>query len=48
MTTSVSDLQGLIDALLLNKAQDGLNLNLVPAQWEALAHYLQPLTVLQG
>ena len=48
MTTSVSDLQDLIDSLLLNKAQDGLNLNLVPAQWEALAHYLQPLTVVQG
>ena len=48
MTTAAPNLQGLIDALLLNKAQDSLNLNLAPAQWEALAHYLQPLTVVQG
>ncbi len=48
MTTAAPDLQGLIDALVLNKAQDGLNLSLLPAQWEALAHYLHPLTVVQG
>ena len=48
MTNPAPDLQALIDALVLNKAQDGLNINLVPAQWEALAHYLQPLTVVHG
>jgi CRP/FNR family cyclic AMP-dependent transcriptional regulator len=48
MTIAAPDLQGLIDALVLNKAQDGLNLSLLPAQWEALAHYLHPLTVVQG
>jgi CRP-like cAMP-binding protein len=37
-----------MDALLRNKAPDSLNLNLPPAQWQALAHYLTPLTVLQG
>ncbi len=48
MTITAPDFQGLIDALVLNKAQDGLILNLLPAQWEALAQYLQPLTVVQG
>jgi CRP-like cAMP-binding protein len=48
MTIAVPDLQCLIDALVQNKAQDGLNLNLLPAQWNVLAHYLRPLTIEQG
>lgn len=48
MTIATPQLQGLIDALLLNKAQDGLSLQLLPAQWEALAHYLQASTLAQG
>ncbi|BDT69863.1 hypothetical protein os1_40550 [Comamonadaceae bacterium OS-1] len=48
MNSSAFHLQGLMDALVLNKAQDGLNLKLSSAQWEALAHFLQPLTLAQG
>ena len=48
MITVAPQLQGLMDALVLNKAQDGLSLNLLPTQWEALAQYLQPLSLVQG
>ena len=48
MITVAPQLQGLMDALVPYKAQDGLSLNLLPAQWEALAQYLQPLTLVQG
>ena len=39
MTTAAPDIQGLIDALVLNKAPDGLTMHLPPAQWDALALY---------
>ncbi|WP_394792322.1 Crp/Fnr family transcriptional regulator [Rhodoferax sp.] len=42
------DVRGLVDAIVVNKAQDGLPLNLAPAQWETLADYLNPLTLAQG
>ena len=48
MTTAAPDIQGLIDALVLNKAPDGLTMHLPPAQWDALAQYLQPLTLVQS
>ena len=48
MTNAVPDLQGLMDALVLNKAHDSLILNLLPVQWEALVLFLQPLTLVQG
>ena len=41
-------LQSLVDAIAVNKAKDGLPLNLVSAQWELLANYLLPVTLAQG
>ena len=48
MNSLVPNLQGLIDALVLNKAHDGLNMNLQPSQWRALELYLQLTTLVQG
>jgi CRP-like cAMP-binding protein len=42
------DVRGLAQAVALNAGADGLNLALLPAQWELLAGYLLPCTLAPG
>lgn len=42
------DLQGLVQAIALAPAEDGLVIPLQPAQWEVLAPYLQPVALAAG
>ncbi len=42
------DVRGLAQAVALNTADEGLNLALLPAQWDLLAGYLLPCTLAPG
>jgi CRP/FNR family transcriptional regulator, cyclic AMP receptor protein len=43
-----TDIQGLIQAFVLNHGEDALSSKVSPAQWEALAAYMQPFTLAQS
>lgn len=42
------DIQGLIEAFVHNHGEDALSRSVTPAQWEALATYMQPFTLAQS
>lgn len=42
------DIQGLIEAFVHNHGEDALSRTVTPAQWEALATYMQPFTLAQS
>lgn len=42
------DIQGLIEAFVHNHGEDALSRSVTPAQWEALANYMQPFTLTQS
>lgn len=46
--TSQTDIQGLIQAFVLNHGEDALSNKVTAAQWEALAAYMQPFTLAQS
>lgn len=41
-------IKGLIEAFVLNHGEDALSRAVTPAQWEALANYMQPFTLAQS
>lgn len=43
-----TDIQGLIQAFVLNHGEDALSSKVTAAQWEALANYMQPFTLAQS
>jgi CRP/FNR family cyclic AMP-dependent transcriptional regulator len=45
---SKQDIKGLIEAFVRNHGEDALSRSVSPAQWEALAAYMQPFTLAQS
>lgn len=43
-----TDIQGLLQAFVLNHGEDALSSKVTPTQWEALANYMQPFSLAQS
>lgn len=43
-----TDIQGLLQAFVLNHGEDALSSKVTPTQWEALANYMQPFNLVQS